>query len=201
MKSARDGAKHRILIIDGHPDERAGRFVHACANAYADAAKEAGHEVKTIKVSEIKFDWLKTNEEFTKGTPPRAIRSAQDAVAWCDHLVILYPLWLGSMPGLLKAFFEQLLRPGFAFKYAPGGKLPKKLLAGKSARVVVTMGMPSLFYKWFYRAHSLKSLERNILAFVGVGPIRASVIGGIEGNAKVRERWLQRIRRFAQAAQ
>jgi len=191
--------QRRILVIDGHPDKRDGRFIHACARAYAEGAAKAGHSVKTIKVAELKFDWLKTNDEFLKGAPPRAIRSVQADIAWCDHLVILYPLWLGSMPALLKAFFEQTMRPGFAFKNERRGKLPKKLLAGKSARIVVTMGMPSLFYKWYYRAHSLKSLERNILAFVGIGPVRASVIGGIEGNVKARERWLWRLREFAAA--
>jgi putative NADPH-quinone reductase len=52
-----------------------------------------------------------------------------------------------------------------------------KGLKGRSARVVVTMGMPSLFYKWFFRAHSLKALKRNILGFVGIAPIRQTVIG------------------------
>jgi putative NADPH-quinone reductase len=28
--------------------------------------------------------------------------------------VIIYPLWLGAMPALLKGFFEQVFRPGFA---------------------------------------------------------------------------------------
>ena len=192
--------QRRILIIDGHPDKREGRFIHACSQAYAVSAAQAGHLVKTIKVADFKFDWLKTNDDFLTGTPPSAIASAQTDVAWCDHLVILYPLWLGSMPALLKAFFEQIMRPGFAFKSDPGGKLPKKLLAGKSARIVVTMGMPSLFYKWYYRAHSLKSLERNILAFVGVGPIRASIVGNVEGMGAVkRAAWIARLRRYAAA--
>jgi putative NADPH-quinone reductase len=46
--------------------------------------------------------------------------------------------------------------------------------------VIVTMGMPGLFYRLVYRAHSLKSLERNILAFCGFGPIRDTVIGFVE---------------------
>jgi putative NADPH-quinone reductase len=64
-----------------------------------------------------------------------------------------------------------VLRPGFAFAKAKGRALPKGLMAGKSARIVVTMGMPALFYTLVYRAHSLKSLERNILGFVGFAPI------------------------------
>jgi putative NADPH-quinone reductase len=84
------------------------------------------------------------------------------------------------MPGLLKSFLEQLLRPGFAFKAAKGSRLPRKLLKGKSARIVVTMGMPALFYRWYFRAHTLKSLERNISAFCGVHPVRASLTGAVE---------------------
>lgn len=195
-------ASRKILIVDGHPDCRDGRYVHAIAEAYAKAATASGHEVKTIRVSEWKFDWLKTADDFLREKPPATVRRAQAEIAWCDHMVILYPLWLGSMPALLKAFFEQVMRPGFAFKGERGGKLPKKLLVGKSARIIVTMGMPSLFYKWYFRAHSLKTLERNILGFVGFAPIRSNVVGSVEGmSPKERQAWLQRIRRFAVAAQ
>jgi putative NADPH-quinone reductase len=69
-------------------------------------------------------------------------------------------IWLGDMPAVLKGFSEQVLRPGFAISGSRAGHLPKELLAGRSARIVVTMGMPALFY----RAHSVKSLKRNILA-------------------------------------
>ncbi len=31
------------------------------------------------------------------------------------------------------------------------------------------------------RSHSLKALKRNILGFIGVGPIRDTVIGGVDG--------------------
>jgi putative NADPH-quinone reductase len=192
--------KRRILVIDGHPDASDERFIHAMTAAYSVAAKRAGHEVKVIKLAEFPFPPLQTAEDFLHSDPPAAIRRAQVNIAWCNHLLILYPLWLGSMPSLLKAFFEQVMRPGFAFKNEAGGKLPKKLLQGKSARIVVTMGMPALFYKWHFRAHSLKSLERNILAFVGVGPIRANVIGGVETmSAKQRDAWLATLRRYAAA--
>ena len=33
------------------------------------------------------------------------------------------------------------------------------------------MGMPALVYRYYFRAHSVKSLERNILGFVGIAPI------------------------------
>ena len=108
----------RIAIIDGHPDTDERRFVHAIAAAYEKGARAAGHEVRRIVVGQLEFPGLRSNEDFQKGKPPRAIRACQRTIAWADHLVILYPLWLGAMPALLKSFFEQVLRPGFAFKVA-----------------------------------------------------------------------------------
>jgi putative NADPH-quinone reductase len=71
-----------------------------------------------------------------------------------------------------------------------GNPLGRKLLTGRSARVIVTMGMPALVYRWIFRAHSLRSLERNILGFVGIGPIHETLVGGVDslGEAGV-QRW------------
>jgi putative NADPH-quinone reductase len=191
----------RVLIIDGHPDPRKSRYVHALAKAYAIGADAGGHEVRTLLLGEMEFPLLTSNEAFRDGRPPRAISTAQEEIAWAEHLVILYPLWLGSMPAKLKAFFEQILRPGFAFAEGRGKGLPKKLLKGKSARIVVTMGMPALFYRFVYRAHSLKSLERNILRFCGIRPVRASLVGMVEGiNMARRQAWLAEMERLGARA-
>jgi len=105
--------------------------------------------------------------------------------------VILYPLWLGDMPALLKGFLEQLLRPGFAIKAGAG--LGAGLLRGKSAHLVVTMGMPALFYRFYFGSHSVKSFERNILKLVGVKPVRHTLIGSVESDAETCGQRLQQL--------
>jgi putative NADPH-quinone reductase len=189
----------RILLIDGHPDPLTARYLHALSRAYFEGARSRGHEVRTIIVSELEFSLLRSADDFRTGTPAPAIRACQEDLAWADHVVILFPLWLGSMPALLKGFFEQVLRPGFAFAPAANGGLPKKLLAGKSARIIVTMGMPALFYRWYFRAHSLKSLERNILGFCGIGPVRCCVVGMVEASAARRGNWLARVQKLGES--
>lgn len=171
----------RIAIIQGHPDSTVRHFCHALADEYAKGAEDGGHDVMRIEVATLDFPLLRTKQDFENGRPPESISRAQDIVAWADHLVIIYPLWLGAMPALLQGFFEQLLRPGFAFEYRQSGGMAKKLLAGKSARIVVTMGMPAFAYRWFFMAHSLKSLKRNTLWFCGIGPAKSTIIGSIEG--------------------
>ena len=46
------------------------------------------------------------------------------------------------------------------------------------------MGMPVLAYRWWFGAHSLKSLERNILKFAGIRPVKESLFGTCLGNLK-----------------
>lgn len=191
----------RITIIQGHPDARGGHFGHALADAYAEGAREAGHEVRHIDVATLDFPLLGSKDDWEKGETPPALRDAQDAILWAQHLVLIYPLWLGTLPARFKGFLEQVLRPSLAGGAERGIGAFGKLLKGRSARIVVTMGMPALLYRWYFRAHSLKSLQRNILGFVGVAPIRSSVIGLIETRGKgVHERWLAKMRSLGQTA-
>ena len=113
-------------------------------------------------------------------------------------MVLICPLWLGTMPALVKAFLEQTFRPSLW----PGleGGTWKPHLTGRSARVVVTMGMPALAYRWYFGAHSLKSLERNVLKFSGIRPVRHSLVGMVETkNAAHRRRWLERMEALGRA--
>jgi putative NADPH-quinone reductase len=72
------------------------------------------------------------------------------------------------------------------------GKL--EIFKGKSARIVMTMGMPAWFYRWYYGAHALKLLKRNILHFCGVAPVRATIHGMIEGvSDDKRKEWLREV--------
>jgi putative NADPH-quinone reductase len=189
----------RITIIQGHPDPAQEHLCHALAEAYRTAAEAAGHEVRNVPVADLVFPLIRNKEEFEHGEPPEAIREAQSMIRTSDHLVIVYPLWLGTMPALLKAFLEQVFRYDFAFQPEPNGRF-KRLLQGRSARVVVTMGMPALAYRWYFGAHSLKSLERNILKFAGIAPVRESLYGMVENVSDARRAaWIDAMRRLGAA--
>ncbi len=178
-----DDAAHRlvskrILIIQGHPDPCERHFGHALANAYAAGAQSAGHDIKSIELSKLSFPLLRSAREFYQGPIPEPILKAQNDIRWAAHLLFVFPIWHGHVPALVHAFLEQTFRPGFSIEIRAGAK-PKKLLTGKTARIIATMGMPALFYRWFLGAHSLTSLKRNILHFSGIRPVRTTVIGGL----------------------
>ena len=137
----------RILIIQGHPDAKGGHFVQALAAAYEHGAQNAGHQVTRVDVAKLEFGLVRSAAEWQFREAPRDIREAQGALSSAEHVVIFFPLWLGDMPALVKGFFEQLLRPGFAISKKARNPFAAGLLKGRSAQIVVTMGMPGFFYR------------------------------------------------------
>ena len=170
----------RILIVNGHPDAGSRHLLHHLIDAYAEGAKEAGHSVRRVDVGALAFPLLRSAADWEHGTLPEGLKTAQADIAWCQHLVLAFPLWLGDMPAVLKGFLEQVARPGFAFQRDAKNPFGQKALVGRSARIVVTMGMPALVYRWYFRAHSVKSLERNILGFVGIAPVHETLVGLVD---------------------
>lgn len=166
-----------ICLINGHPHGSKEHLCHAIADAYAKGARGAGAKLRRIDLAALDIPYLRDSADFAT-PPPKAILECQEAMRAADHLVVIYPLWLGSMPALVKSFFEQLSRNEFAIAASEKGGWPRKMLKGKSARVIVTMGMPSAAYKVFFGAHGVKSFESAILGMSGFKPIRETLIGG-----------------------
>lgn len=204
------GAGRSITIIQGHPDPENRHFGHALAEAYAEGAREAGHEVNVISVSQLDFRLLRNGREYLTSPPPEAIRDAQSVIEQSDHLLLVYPVWNGTMPAVLKGFLEQTFRPDFVF---PDRELglgqrrkgmgllsylrARKALSGKSARIVATMGMPAFLYRWHFRPHP----ERTTLRFSGVRRIRSCWIGRVDtAGPRARKRWLRKMRMLGRRA-
>ena len=184
----------RVLIVQGHPDGERSHLCHALADAYAAGVKEAGGEVRRIEIATLDFPLLRTQEAFENGPPPPALRQPLADIAWCEHMVVVFPLWLGGAPALLQGFFEHTMRPGHAFRYLDGGRT-QTLMNGRSARLVVTMGMPAFVYRWWFMAHGLRRISRGILGFVGFSPVRETLFGMVANASEAkRAKWLAAMR-------
>jgi putative NADPH-quinone reductase len=189
----------RIAIIQGHPSPEPKHLGHALADAYAESARAAGHEVRRVDVAQLEFPLLRTADEWKSGALPEGLRDAQAAIAWANHLVVIFPLWTGTMPALLKGFLEHIVRPGFAFRPRPNGGGLAPALTGKSARVIVTMGMPALFFRWTYHSNAVRGLKRSILGFCGIKPIAMTYIGSVDTKSFNGAKWLETMRQLGRA--
>ena len=174
----------KILILDGHPDS--GSFCGALAQTAANAAEAAGQDVRSVRLSDLSFDpsLLKGHKEEQALEPD--LDEIQQALAWCDHLIVVHPLWWGSAPAKLKGLFDRVLLPGFAFKYIEGKALPEQLLAGRSAHVLITSDTPGWYLRWVYGAGWLKIIRKQILEFCGFRKVRVDTLGPIIGSDETR---------------
>jgi putative NADPH-quinone reductase len=189
----------RIVIIQGHPDRYDNHFCHAIAESYRKGADASGCDTSIIDVASLDFDFLRSRKEWEDVAPPPAISDSQLTVSSAEHLVFIFPLWLGSLPALFKAFLEQVFRPNFAFDPAKGpfgGRLK-----GRSARIIVTMGMPGWIYRAWYLSHGIKAFEQGILHFVGIRPTHVTIVGSIEAMSESqRKRCLAKIESLGRKA-
>lgn len=179
----------RVLVINGHPDPSGDRYCTALAAAYLRGASQAGHQIRRLDVGSMKLRPVDSQAEFM-GQPCETAKAAQEAIRWAEHLVIVYPLWLGAPPAALKAFLEQVFRYGFAVGQPGSGKAG--LLGGRTARVVVTMGMPAPFFSVVFDGAGLKCLTRGLLRLAGFR-VKGTVIGAVESSVDRRRGWLRRV--------
>lgn len=168
----------RILVIDAHPDPDPARLCHALAGAYAEGAQGAGLAVTRIDLCATDFPRLSSQRQYEHCKPPAVIAEAQAAIDAATHVVFVLPIWLGGPPSLMTAWLEQVLRPGFARERAGPGALGAKRMTGRSVRIIATMAMPALAYRFWFFGHGLANLRVAVLGFVGFGPIRTTLIGG-----------------------
>ena len=188
----------RILVILGHPSGNS--FCAALAERYTQSAMRAGHEVRRLFLGSMDFD-LVLREGYQQVQPLEAdLRNAQADILWAELLVLVYPIWWGGVPALLKGFFDRVFLPGFAFKYRQGKAFPDKLLRGRTAHLLVTMDTPPWYYRWIYCMPGLHQVRKTTLEFCGIKPTRTLTFGPILGASVDRHAaWLRQAEAIASA--
>lgn len=167
----------QIFIIIGHPDSEA--FTGRVARWYAKGARTAGHKVRILDLGRTSFDPILRKGYSAPQSLERSLRKAQRDIRWANHLVVVYPNWWGSMPALLKGFFDRVFLPGFAFSYDMHKMRSKGLLTGKSGRVILLMRTTSRQYRKKF-PYSGETVKNSILKFCGVNPVKMTEIGPSE---------------------
>ena len=186
-----------VLIIDGHPD--ATSLCAALAGSHAEGLRAGGVHVELMALRELVFDpILRVGYQGQQPLEPD-LQRAQQLIADARHIVVVVPVWWGSMPALLKGFFDRTLERGWAFRYQSKG-MPEGLLAGRSARVIVTSDSPAWYLRFVQGDPTVRSLVRSTLRFCGLKPVDLTRIGPVhKSSAEQRRRWLDQVKAQGQA--
>lgn len=189
----------RFLLIDGHPD--ASRLSAHLLDLYQQALP-AGTALDRIAIRDLDFDAnLSRGYHDIPPLEPDLERAAR-LIQGCNHLVLAFPLWWGAEPARLKGFWDRILLPGRAFHYHEKDPWWDRLLAGRSADLMVTMDTPPPYLRLAYFDPIGWRYRRQVLGFVGFNPIRLNYFGPVRRGGAERSlpRWRARIARAASRA-
>ena len=68
---------------------------------YLHAAKDAGHEVRVLRLGDLAFDpVLHNGYSEVQALEPDLLR-AQSDILWATHLTFVFPIWWGGIPALM----------------------------------------------------------------------------------------------------
>lgn len=188
-------SSRKIFVLFGHSYHQG--FTAELADAYENAARAAGHEVKRVNLSELTFDpILHKGYAETQPLEPDLVM-VQEHIRWADHLVILYPNWWVSMPALLKGMFDRMWLPGFAFSFDKETHDVTELLTGKTARVIVVDGAHSPFMTRLKYGDYTNEISRGILGFSGM-KVHVTSMGPCEHpDPEAHDAWVGQVRELA----
>lgn len=132
--AASGGAAIKHSVIVAHPETDS--FTMAVAQRYCAAVKGQGQEAVLRDLYRIGFDpVLKADERATgAGFQPHADVAAElDRLAGSAVFVLVYPIWFGTPPAIIKGYVERVLGAGLTPKSMTHhlGQTPHPLLGGK----------------------------------------------------------------------
>ncbi|WP_290818709.1 NAD(P)H-dependent oxidoreductase [Halovivax sp.] len=183
----------RALVVLAHP--RTDSLCGDLARAYRDGALEAGVDVRFLALADLEFDHDVRTECSSAQPLEDDLAEAESLIRWADHLVFVYPNWWGTMPALLKGFFDRVFRPGFAFEFYEEGEGAgrRELLDDTTAELLVTMDVPPWVYRWIQRAPGTNAVKGATLGFAGIRTTRTTYFGSVEDSSlDERRTWLSR---------
>lgn len=189
----------RIFILLGHPDSGMEPMSRTLADAYEQAAKEAGHDVRRMNIFDLSFDPILHKGYRAMQELEPDLKTVQENISWCEHFVLMYPNWWGGMPALLKGMWDRMFLPRFAFRMWKNRLGCESLLKGRTARVVITCGNLVILDHLAFGDFT-SSIKHSLLQFAGFRTW-VTALGHSEHPSEAKqERWKQKMRVLARRA-
>jgi putative NADPH-quinone reductase len=182
----------QILIINGHPNKES--FNYALSAAYKEGAAKNNVQIDQINIGDLDFNPnLKFGYRQRTDLEPDLL-DAIEKIKKSDHIVWLFPMWWYSYPAIMKGFIDRAFLPGITYQPIEGKPLPKKLLKGKTARVIITSDTPRWYDFLYMKSPTRHQIKKGVLQFCGVKPVKITQIATIKGSNKAfRDKWLQKV--------
>jgi len=163
------------LVVVSHPDPAS--LTHAAAARIADGIARSGHTAEIADLMAEGFDPRFTATDHAvhlkQAVASTDVLAEQARIDHADALVLVYPVYWWSMPGLLKGWIDRVFSNGWAYDEIPGGKLEKML--GRLPIHLVGLGGASrgTYERHGYSGAMKTQIDHGIFDFCGA-PVATS---------------------------
>jgi NAD(P)H dehydrogenase (quinone) len=117
-------------------------FDHAIVDTYISEARKHGQQVIVRDLYAMKFDPVLRLEErplHDSWTPSPDVATELELLSSSDILVLVYPIWFGMPPAMLKGYVDRVLGAGYSFRDMVG-QVGQHCLKGKPLLSFSTSG-------------------------------------------------------------
>lgn len=146
------------LIVIGHPDHKS-----FCYNGIFKTI------VRQMKKYKEDFRVIDVYEDKLHNDRNDLINEYKELVTWSTHIYFISPVWWFRLTPKMETFFDEVLTPGYAYKFVNITKTyayPKPFLKDKKVRTYITHGAPSLPVRTLYLNSVKLRLVLGVFTFV-----------------------------------
>lgn len=154
-------------IIYAHP--YSGSFNHAVLDLTVETLNKKGEQVCVIDLYEDGFnpaleaDSLRLYSQGESADP--IVKRYVDVLLGTEKVIMIFPVWWGMFPAIVKGFFDKVMLTGTAYRYDTDGELiPAEINVRRTVLLTTSQSDTGLFRPFFedyLPNHILKAVGFN----------------------------------------
>ncbi|KYF79288.1 NAD(P)H dehydrogenase [Sorangium cellulosum] len=168
---------HALLVIS-HPDPRS--LTHGVAAQVAEGVSLSGGSFEIADLAAEAFDPRFTAADLAvhrmKAPPPADVAAEQARIDRADALVLVYPVYWWSMPGLLKGWIDRVFANGWAFDFGPEAGLVKKLRDLRVHLVAIAGSDARTYERHGYFGAMKTQIDHGIFDYCGASVVTSELL-------------------------
>lgn len=190
----------KALIVYAHPWD--GSYNHALLTAVQRGLDRGGVQHETIDLNKIGFSPVLSEQDlamYSKGGASDArVGEFQAKIRQAEFFFVIFPVWWGAMPAILKGFFDKVLLKGWAYEATSLGMLKPQIHNIRQAVVISTMNAPSIYYNVFMGQQIKHGLINGMLKTCGLNRVKWFELARVAHVSRARrERWLRQVEDYS----
>lgn len=179
----------QALIVVAHPNPQS--FSHSIAAHVAQglAMDGRGHTAQIADLAAEGFDPRFTPNDVDvsnkESLPADDVITEQARIDRADALVLVYPVYWWSMPGLLKGWIDRVFTNGWAYDYGADLRVVKKLRRLPVHLVAHGAADLKTYQKYGYQDAMTKQIDEGIFDYCGAKVQTSALLIGLDDAERV----------------